>query len=78
MWKHVSRAQWVAAWCAATLVIGACSVLAGATISLSNGALLLVAGLGPVLMLCVSRRTRVITVAELLELVNKPSRGNRP
>jgi hypothetical protein len=45
---------------------------------LTNGAILLVVGLGPVLMLVVSRRTPVITVAELLELVNTPSRGNRP
>ena len=75
MWKHLSRTQLVAAWCAATIVIGACSVVAGATMSLGNGTVLLVAGLGPiVLMLCVWRRAPVITVAALVDFVNRPSR----
>ena len=79
MLKEISRAQLVGIWCAAVLVIGACSVLAGVGITLSNGALLLVAGLvPPAVMLLVWRGAPPLTVAEVLYSVNEPSKPDGP
>jgi hypothetical protein len=47
MLKHVSRARWDGAWCAAVVVIGTCGVVAGAAMTISNSAWVLVAGLVP-------------------------------
>jgi hypothetical protein len=79
MLNYISRAGLVGAWCAGVVVIGACSVVAGAVITISNGAWMLVAGLVPLAaMLVVWRDTPRIAVAELLDLVYKPSNEDRP
>jgi hypothetical protein len=79
MLKGLSRTRLVGAWCAAVIVIGAVSVVAGAAVSLSNVELLLVAGLlPPTVMLLVWRGDPPVTVAELLHSVNRPSKETRP
>jgi len=79
MWKHVSRARWAGAWCAGVVVIGACSLVAGGTMSLRNAAFLLVTGLAPAaVMMLVWRGPPTITVAKLLYLVYGPSAEDRP
>ncbi len=79
MLKDMSRARLVAAWCAAVIVLGACGVVAGAAITISNGELLLVTCLvPPAVMLLVWRGAPPLTVAELLHSVNRPSRHARP
>ncbi len=79
MLKDISRARLAGIWWAAVIVIGACGVVAGAGITLSNGALLLVAGLvPPAVMLLVWRGAPPVTVAELLHSVNRPAKETRP
>ena len=79
MWKHASRARWVGAWCAAVAVISACSVVAGVTMSIRTGALLLVTALAPpALMTLVWRGPPTITVAKLLCLVYGPPAEDPP
>ena len=79
MLKGLSRTRLVGAWLAAVIAIGAVSIVAGATISLSNVELLLVAGLlPPAVMLLVWRGDPPVTVAELLHTVNRPSKETRP
>ena len=78
MWKHASRARWIGAWCAAVVVIGACGVVAGVTISIRNGVFLLMTALAPAaVMMLVWRGPPTITVAKLLHLVYGPSAENR-
>jgi len=75
MLKDLSRARLVGAWCAAVLVIGMGSVVAGAAITISNGALLLAMCLVPVaVILLVWRGAPPVTVAELLHSVDGPSK----
>jgi hypothetical protein len=79
MLKDISRARLVGTWCAAVTFIGACGVVLGAAVTMSNGALLLMTGLvPPAVMLLVWRGAPPITVAELLYAVNRPSQETRP
>jgi len=79
MLNNISRLQLVGAWCALVLVIAACSVVAGAGLTLGNGGLFLVVCLAPpAVMLLVWRGAPPATVAELLHSVNRPSKDTRP
>jgi hypothetical protein len=79
MWKQASRAWWMEAWCAAVVVIGACSVVAGVTLSLRNGAwLLATAVVPPAVMMLVWRGLPTITAAKLVCLVYGPPAEDRP
>ena len=73
MFKDMTRARWVLAWCGAVIVIGACGVVAGAAITISNGELLFVTCLVPPAVMLLVWRDAPITVAELLYAVNRPS-----
>jgi len=74
MLKDLSRGRVACAWCVVVLVIAACSLVAGVAITVSNGALLLVAALmPPAIMLLVWRGAPDQTVAELLHSVDGPS-----
>ena len=78
MWKHASRTRWVEAWCAAFMVIGAYSVLAGVPMSIRNGVLLLMTALVPrAVMMLAWRGLPTITVAKLLSLVYGPPAEDR-
>jgi hypothetical protein len=78
MLKEFSRARLVGAWCAAVVVIGACSVVLGAPITIGNLGLLLVACVvPPTVLLLVWRGAPPLTVAELLHDVNTPSKDPR-
>jgi hypothetical protein len=78
MLTDLSRAQMVGLWCAAVVVIAACGVVAGASVSLDNGALLLVVGLmPPAVMLAVWRGAPPLTVAELLHSVDESPKEAR-
>jgi hypothetical protein len=73
MLKDLSRARVAGAWCAALLVIGALSVVAGAPVSISNVELWLVACLvPPSVMMLMWRGAPPRTVAEVLYAVNRP------
>jgi hypothetical protein len=73
MLKDMTRPRWALAWCAAVIVFGACRVVAGAALTLSNGELLLVTCLVPPAVMLLVWRDAPITVAELLYDVNRPS-----
>jgi hypothetical protein len=77
--KTFSR-RWVAwAWCATVVVIGACGLAAGSAVTLSNGALVLVAALmPPAIMLLVWHGAPPQTIAEVLHSVDGPSEEGRP
>jgi len=78
MLTDLSRAQMVGVWCAAVVVIAACGVVAGASVSFDNGALLLVVGLmPPAVMLAVWRGAPPLTVAELLHSVDESPKEAR-
>ncbi len=47
MLKNISPAQLVGMWCAAVIVIGMCSVVGGAAITIGNGELWLITCLVP-------------------------------
>ena len=65
MLNDISRARLAGAWCAAVIVIGACGVVAGAAITISNGEWALVTCLlPPAVMLLVWRRASPSTVKE--------------
>jgi len=79
MFKDLSRAKVAGMWCAAVLVIAACGVVAGVSLTLNNGALLLVVGLmPPAVMLAVWRGAPAMTVAELLHSADESPREARP
>lgn len=78
MFKHISRGRVIGAWCSAVVLIGACSVVAGAAVTLSNAELWLVACLmPPTVLLFVWRGAPPATVAELLHSVDAPSDESR-
>ena len=79
MLTGVSRVRLIGAWLAVVIVMMACSVAAGAAVTLNMGELWLGACLvPPAVMLFVWRGAAPLTVAELLHSVNKPSKTGRP
>ena len=79
MFKDISRLRLAGTWIAATIVMGACSVLWGIALTINNGELWLVACLmPPVVMLLVWRGAPPMTVAELLYSVDRPLEKGRP
>lgn len=79
MLSNITRAQMAGAWCLMVIVVGACSVIAGAAMTVGNGALLLVTCVvPPIVMLFVWRGAPPLTVAELLQSVNDASKKTRP
>jgi hypothetical protein len=67
MLNDLSRARLIGAWCMTVMTIGACSIVAGADITIGNGEWLLMACLvPPAVMLLVWRGAPPVTVAELL------------
>ena len=78
MLKGISRTRLVGAWCAAVIVIGACSVVLGVPLTLGYAALLLiVCVVPPDVMLLVWGGARPQTVADLLYSVDAPSKDPR-
>jgi hypothetical protein len=74
MLKDVSRARLAGAWCATVIVVGACGVVGGAPLTISNGNLLLATCLVPAaVLLLVWRGAPPIAIPELLSSVNRPS-----
>jgi hypothetical protein len=74
MLKNISRTQLAGSWIAAVIVLMACSVVAGADITVGAGELWLTGTLvPPAIMLLLWHRTPTLTVAELLYAVNKRS-----
>jgi hypothetical protein len=74
----VSRAQWVGAWVAAVIVMMACSVIAGAHLTLGASELWLVVGVVPPgVLLLLWHGARPVTIAELLYSVNRQSKDGR-
>ena len=79
MLRDTSRARLVGALCVAVIAIGACGVIAGAGVTVGNGAVLLVTCLvPPAVMLLVWRGAPPATVAELLYAVDRSSKDVRP
>ena len=79
MLKGVSRVRLIGAWFAVVTVMMACSVAAGAAVTLNMGELWLGACLvPPTVMWFVWRGASPLTVAELLNSVNTPSKDGRP
>ena len=79
MLKNTSRAQWVGGWIFAVIAMMAGSVVAGAHITISTGALWLVVGVVPPgVMLVLWHRAPPVTVAELLYSVNRQTEERRP
>jgi hypothetical protein len=79
MLKGVSRVRWIGAWFAVVIVMMACSVAAGAAVTLNMGELWLGACLvPPAVMWFVWRGAPPLTVAELLYSVNTASKDSRP
>jgi hypothetical protein len=70
MLRHISRARLIAAWCAALIVIAVCGVAAGASASIGNGAVLLVACFVPPAVMLLLWRAPEPTVAEMLHSVD--------
>ena len=71
MLKNISRTQLVGAWVAAVMVLLACSVVAGATLTFSTAQLWLVAGVvPPAILLILWRGAPPATVAEVLHHVH--------
>ena len=77
--KNTARAQLVGAWVAAVLVMMACTVVAGAAITISSAELWVLACLMPPgVMLLLWHDDPPVTVAELLHFVNGQSKEGRP
>ena len=78
MLENISRGRLVGTWCAAVIVIGACSVVVGAPLTTNAGELWLAAWLvPPAVILLVWPGAPPVTVAELLHSVNVPSKEGR-
>lgn len=78
MLKGISRTRLVGAWCAAVIVIGACGVVAGVSLTIGYAALLLtVCVVPPAVMLLVWGGAPPQTVAELLYSVDAPPKDAR-
>jgi hypothetical protein len=78
MLKNSSRPKLIAAWFAVIVVSFALTVVWGATLSVSAGALWLLACLGPPAVMLLVWRAPTQTVAELLYDANHPDKGGRP
>lgn len=79
MLKDISRAQVAGAWVAVVIVMMAGSVVAGANLTFTAGALWLVgAVVPPSIMLLVWKGAPPVGVAELLYSVNTSSKEGRP
>ena len=75
--NNISRARLVGTWFAGVAVVFACSVVAGAPMTIGAGELWLVGSLvPPAVMLLVWRGAPPVTVAELLYAVNRPNDAN--
>ena len=73
MLKDISRTRVAGAWCAAVTVIGACSVVAGAALTIGTAELFLATCLvPPAVMLLIWRGAPPATVAEVLYTANRP------
>jgi hypothetical protein len=78
MFKNISRARVIGAWCAAIVLIGASALVAGAAPTAANGELLLVAGLmPPAVLLFLWRDAPVASVSELLHAADVPAKEAR-
>jgi hypothetical protein len=78
MVKNISRARLAAFWVATVIVVAACSVFWGFSLTLNTGALWLAACVvPPAVMFLVWRGAPPITVAELLYSVNQSSKDTR-
>jgi hypothetical protein len=78
MLKIISRTQLFATWVAAVIVMMACSVVAGADITIGTGELWLAAGVvPPVVMLLLWHGVPPVPVAELPYSVNRQSKEGR-
>ena len=78
MLSDLSLARLIGAWCLTVMTMGACSIVAGAAITISNGELLLVACLvPPAVMLLVWRSARSIIVAEVAYSAHGPAKKAR-
>jgi hypothetical protein len=79
MLKDISLARLAGAWCAAVIVGGACGVVAGVPITVSNGNVLLVTCLVPAaVILLVWGGAPPVAIPQLLTSVNRPSDAGRP
>jgi hypothetical protein len=77
MLKDISRAHIIGAWGGLMIVLGTCSIWAGAAVTASNGAFLLMTGLvPPAVMLLVFRGAPPMTVAEVLYSVDRSAKDD--
>ena len=78
MLNDLSRVRLIETWCMTVMTIGACSIVAGAAITISNGELLLAACLmPPAVMLLVWRGAPPISVPRLVYSVHGPAKEAR-
>jgi len=78
MLNDLSLARLIGAWCLTVMTIGACSIVAGAAITISNGELLLAACLmPPAVMLLVWRGAPPISVPRLVYSVHGTAKEAR-
>lgn len=79
MLTNISRAQVAGAWVATIVVVMACSVVAGAPVTVGAAELWLVAGaVPPGVMLLLWHRAPPLTAAEVLYSTTNPSTHSRP
>jgi hypothetical protein len=75
----ISRVELAGAWCAAVIVLGACAIVVGVSITIANGELWLMACLlPPTVMLLVWRDAVPVPVPLLVQLANRSSKEARP
>ena len=78
MLNDLSRARLIEAWCFTVMTMGACGIVAGAAITISNAEWLLAACLvPPAVMLLVWRGAPPIAVAALVYSLHGPAKGAR-
>jgi hypothetical protein len=78
MLRNISRGQVVGAWVAAVIVLIACSVVAGAVITVGLAELWVIACLVPPgIVLLLWHGDRPLSAAQLIDAVDRPSRGGR-
>jgi hypothetical protein len=79
MLKNASRTQLVGAWVATVILLMACSVVAGASLTTGAGELWLAAAVvPPAIMWLLWRGAPPVTVAELLHTVDGQAKEGRP
>jgi hypothetical protein len=79
MLNNISREQSIAIWVAGVIVVMACSLLAGAAITIGSGALWLVAAVvPPAVMVLLWHGEPPLTVRQMLAAVDKQSPDGRP